>query len=73
MNATDRFTVTISRLNKGLDDRRQRMTGHTLTVRPDGALTVQGDKGSQTLAPELWDDLELKMLPSTRGSLADPG
>ena len=73
MNASDRFTVTISCLNKGLDDQRHKMTGHTLTVRPDGTLTIQGDKGSQTLAPGLWDDLELKMLPSTRGSLADPG
>ena len=73
MNVSDRFAVTISRLNKGLDDRRHRRTGHTLTVRPDGTLTVQGDKGTQTLAPGLWDDLELKILPSDKASLADPG
>ena len=74
MSANDRFTVTISSLNNGLNDDHQSMSGHTLTVSPDGSLSIQSEKGPRTLAAGEWDDLELKMLPSfDKGSLADIG
>jgi hypothetical protein len=74
MSAIDHFTVTVSSLNKGLNDDHQSMSGHTLTVTPDGRLSIDGEKGRHTLARGEWDDLELKILPSiSKGSLADIG
>ena len=74
MSASDHFIVTISSLNKGLNDDRESMSGRTLTVGADGRLSIEGEKGRRTLAPGEWDDLELKMLPSIgKGSLADVG
>ncbi|WP_158813853.1 hypothetical protein [Methylocapsa sp. S129] len=74
MNANDHFTVSISSLNSGLNDDRQSLSGHTLTVTPDGRLSIDGEKGRRTLAPGEWDDFELKMLPTLdKSSLADIG
>jgi hypothetical protein len=74
MSAIDHFTVTISSLNKGPNDDHQSLSGHTLSVTPDGRLTIEGEKGRHTLAPGEWDDFELKMLPTiTTSSLADAG
>jgi hypothetical protein len=74
MTDTDRFSVSISSLNGGLNDDRQSLAGHTLTVTPDGTLSIVGEKGRHTLAPGEWDDLELKMLPTLdKSSLADIG
>jgi hypothetical protein len=74
MSATDHFTVSISSLNHGLNDDRQSLSGHTLTVSPDGRLSIESEKGPHTLAAGEWDDLELRMLPSiNKASLADVG
>jgi len=74
MAEIDHFNVSISSLNGGLNDDRQSLAGHTLTVTPDGALTIVGEKGRHTLAAGEWDDLELKMLPTLdKSSLADIG
>jgi hypothetical protein len=74
MTDMDRFNVSISSLNRGLNDDRQSLAGHTLTVTPDGSLTIVGQKGRHTLGPGEWDDLELKMLPTLdKTSLADIG
>jgi hypothetical protein len=74
MSAVDHFTVTISSLNKGLNDDHLSMSGHTLTVTPDGRLSIEGEKGQHILEPGQWDDLELKMLPHIdRISLAEIG
>jgi hypothetical protein len=75
MSAHDRFAVTISSLNNGLNDDRQSLSGHTLTVSPDGRLSIDSEKGPHTFAPGDWDDLELKMLPTLeeQSSLADIG
>jgi hypothetical protein len=74
MTDIDRFNVSISSLNDGLNDDRQSLAGHTLTVTPDGTLTIVGEKGSHTLAAGDWDDFELKMLPTLdKTSLADIG
>jgi hypothetical protein len=71
MTDIDRFNVSISSLNGGLNDDRQSLAGHTLTVAPDGTLTIVGE---HTLGPGEWDDLELKMLPTLdKTSLADIG
>jgi hypothetical protein len=51
MSTIDHFTVAITSLNKGLNDDRQSLSGHTLTVTPDGRLTIEGEKGRHTLAP----------------------
>lgn len=74
MKANDHFIVTISSLNSGVNDDRQSISGHTLTVTPDGVLSIQSEKGPHTLAAGEWDDLELRMLPSiNKASLADVG
>lgn len=74
MSANDHFTVSISSLNNGLNDDRQSLSGHTLTVSSDGRLSIDSEKGRQTIAPGEWDDLELKMLPTLdKSSLADIG
>jgi hypothetical protein len=74
MSAIDHFTVTISSLNKGLNDDHQSISGHTLTVAPDGRLSIEGEKGHHSLAPGEWDDLELRMLPYIdKLSLAEVG
>jgi hypothetical protein len=74
MADTNRFNVSISSLNGGLNDDRQSLAGHTLTVTPDGSLAIIGEQGRHTLAPGAWDDLELKMLPTLdKTSLADIG
>jgi hypothetical protein len=74
MSAIDHFTVSVSSLNNGLNDDRQSLSGHTLTVTPDGRLSIDGQKGRHTLAPGEWDDLELRMLPSVdKASLAATG
>lgn len=74
MSAADYFTVSISSLNNGLNDDRQSLSGHTLTVAPDGRLSIESEKGRQTFAPGEWDDVELKLLPQIEASsLADPG
>jgi hypothetical protein len=71
MTASDHFTVSISSLNSGLNDDRQSLSGHTLTVSADGRLSIDSEKGRHTLAPGEWDDLELKMLPTLdKASLA---
>jgi hypothetical protein len=74
MSANDHFTVSIGSLNNGLNDDRQSLSGHTLTVTPDGRLSIDSEKGQKTLAPGDWDDPELKMLPVLdKSSLADIG
>jgi hypothetical protein len=74
MSANDHFIVIISSLNCGLNDDRQSLSGHTLTVSPDGRVSIDSGKGRHTLAPGEWDDLELKMLPTLdKSSLADIG
>jgi hypothetical protein len=74
MTDIDRFNVSISSLNGGPNDDRQSLAGHTLTVTPDGTLTIVGERGKHTLGPGEWDDLELKMLPTLdKTSLADIG
>jgi hypothetical protein len=74
MSAHDCFTVTISSLNNGLNDDRQSLSGRTLTVSPDGRLSIESEKGLHTFAQGEWDDLELKMLPALdKASLADVG
>jgi hypothetical protein len=72
--AHDHFTVSISSLNNGLNDDRQSVSGHTLTVSPDGRLSIDSEKGRHTFATGEWDDLELRMLPHIEtASLADVG
>jgi hypothetical protein len=74
MIANDHFTVTISSLNNGLNDDRLSLSGHSLTVRPDGRLSIDSEKGRRMFAPGEWDDVELKMLPHIeKSSLADVG
>jgi hypothetical protein len=74
MIANDHFTVTISSLNNGLNDDRVSLSGRSLTVSPDGRLSIDSEKGRQTFAPGEWDDVELKMLPQIeKSSLADVG
>jgi hypothetical protein len=74
MTNSDHFNVSISSLNGGLNDDRQSLAGHTLTITPDGTLTIVGAKGKHTLGPGELDDLELKMLPTLdKTSLADIG
>jgi hypothetical protein len=74
MADTNRFNVSISSLNGGVNDDRQSLAGHTLTVSPDGRLAIIGEQGRYTLAPGEWDDLELKLLPTLdKTSLADIG
>ncbi len=74
MSVADRFIITIGSLNSGLNDDRQSLSGHTLKVSADGALSIESEKGLHVLAPGDWDDFELKKLPSLdMGSLADPG
>ena len=74
MIANDHFTVTISSLNNGLNDDRLSLSGHSLTVSPDGRLSIESEKGSHIFAPGEWDDFELKMLPQIeKSSLADVG
>jgi hypothetical protein len=74
MIANDHFTVTISSLNNGLNDDRVSLSGRSLTVSPDGRLSIDGEKGRQTFAAGEWDDVELKMLPQIeKSSLADVG
>jgi hypothetical protein len=67
----DRFTVSISSLNSGVNDDRQSLSGHTLTVSPDGQLSIDSEKGQHTFAVGDWDDLELKMLPHIETSSLD--
>jgi hypothetical protein len=72
--SNDNFTVSISSLNTGLNDDRQSLSGHTLTVTPDGRLSIESEKGRHTFASGEWDDLEVKMLPHIEtASLADVG
>ena len=74
MIANDHFTVTISSLNNGLNDDRLSLSGHSLTVTPDGRLAIDSEKGRRMFAPGEWDDVELKMLPHIeKSSLADVG
>ena len=74
MIVNDHFTVTISSLNNGLNDDRQSLSGHTLTVTPDGRLSIDSEKGGHIFARGEWDDVELKMLPQIeKSSLADVG
>jgi hypothetical protein len=74
MSASDQFTVTISSLNNGLNDDRQSLSGRSLTVTPDGRLSIESEKGRHTFAPGEWGDVELKVLPQIEGSsLADVG
>jgi hypothetical protein len=67
----DRFTVSISSLNSGVNGDRQSLSGHTLTVSPDGQLSIDSEKGQHTFAVGEWDDLELKMLPHIETSSLD--
>jgi hypothetical protein len=67
----DRFTVSISSLNSGLNDDRQSLSGHTLTVSADGQLSIDSEKGQHTFGAGDWDDLELKMLPHIETSSLD--
>jgi hypothetical protein len=74
MSTSDHFTVGLSSLNNGLNNDRPSLSGHTLTVSPDGRLSIDSEKGRHTLAPGERDDLELKMLPTLdKSSLADIG
>jgi hypothetical protein len=63
MIPADNFTVTISSLNKGINDDPLSTSGHTLTITPDGRLTIESQNGHHILEAGQWDDLELKLLP----------
>jgi hypothetical protein len=63
MIPADNFTVTISSLNKGINDDHLSTSGHTLTITPDGRLTIESQNGHHILEAGQWDDLELKLLP----------
>ena len=72
--SSDSFTVSISSLNNGLNDDRQSLTGRTLTITPDGRLSIDSEKGRRSFGPGEWDDLEVKMVPHVEtASLADVG
>jgi hypothetical protein len=64
------FTVTISRINEGLNQAPYiTMEGHTLSLSPDGTLSISGDnsRGLNTAAG-LYDGFEVKRLKvPTRG------
>jgi hypothetical protein len=60
---TDRYSVTIRRVNEGTDQQPQEtLTANSLTVQRDGTLLIQGERGGQLLSSHLWDSFEVKRL-----------
>ncbi|MCA1503817.1 hypothetical protein [Bradyrhizobium sp. NBAIM02] len=58
------FTVTISKINEGLNqDPYETFEGHTLSLGPDGTLSISGD-GSRSFSTNarLYDGFEVKRL-----------
>jgi hypothetical protein len=50
VSTKDHFTVSISSLNNGLNDDRRSLSGHTLTIAPDGRLSIETYKGQRTFS-----------------------
>jgi hypothetical protein len=64
----DHFSVTISRVNENMhDDPYFTMEAHSLTVKPDGSLYVEGQRENRGFSGGLWDGFEVKRLSARRG------
>ena len=57
----DRYSVKVSRINESAHQSPYvTWTAHSVTVKPDGTLLIEGEKGSHVLSGGLWDGFELK-------------
>jgi hypothetical protein len=59
----DLYSVTVSRINEGMNQPPyETWTAHTITVTPNGSLSIEGAKNGHTLTAGLWDGFEVKRL-----------
>jgi hypothetical protein len=69
MAERDIFTVTVSRTGEGLHQSPyETRTGHTLTIKPDGSLSIQGANNAGWGLSGGWDSLELQLLPGSKNA-----
>ena len=62
------FTVTVRRTFDRTDaDRTFTMSAHTLTLTPDGHLSIEGQYQSRAFSAGAWDAFEVKRLAVARG------
>jgi hypothetical protein len=58
------YSVTVSRINnEGTHQpRSETLRAHTITLYPDGTLSIESEVGGLTLSGNLWDVFEIKRL-----------
>ena len=63
MADADHFTVTLRRVAESLDvDPHFTMPAHSLTLSPDGHLSIEGQYQSRSFSPGAWDSFEVKWI-----------
>ena len=68
MLGTNHFTVTVQRAFDRTDtDATFTMAAHTLTLTPDGHLSIEGQYQSRAFSSGAWDRFEVKRLAGTGG------
>jgi hypothetical protein len=59
----DLYSVTVSRINEGINQSPfETWTAHTISVTPDGSLSISGVSSGRSLSAGLWDGFEVKRL-----------
>ena len=68
MSDANHFIVTVRRAVDRRDtDPTFRMPAHTLTLTPNGHLSIEGQYQSRTLSAGVWDGFEVKRISTRRG------
>ena len=56
MSDTNKFSVIITKLTGGSSRPARLATkAHTITLSPDGTLTIRGERQQRVLRPDMWD------------------
>ena len=65
----DRFSIKVTRSNTGTrQPEYETLTCHTIVVRHDGTLSIEGDSGGLGLAAGLWEAVDVRVLPNGEDS-----
>jgi hypothetical protein len=68
MADANHFTITVRRVPERLDhDPPFTMPAHSLTVTPDGHLSIDGQYQSRAFSAGAWDGFEVKRISTKRG------
>lgn len=66
--AADLYLVKIGRINEGTNDPpSETRRAHTISISPNGDLSIQGEKSGRMLSPGMWDEIVVKRLQDLPG------